>query len=140
MRGARPVAGAVRRPFDMQGSEGEAVSEPGPGAPASGGAAGFAPAEAEAPRPPRALRALAALTAPLGASRLLFPSRFSRAVERVSRDPFARSVPTIHARRFFGEGLILRVDPAHLAFRLIEDVSDGRAARRLGFRFLEGGD
>jgi hypothetical protein len=128
--GASPAEGAGRRPPDARDS-GEAAQEP---------AVSFMPADGPVPRPPRASRALTILTAPLGASRLLFPRRFSRAVARTSRDPFARSVPTAHARRFFSEGLILSVDPMRLTLRLQEDVADGRTVRRLGSRFLESGD
>ena len=80
------------------------------------------------------------LTAPLAASRALFPRRFARALDRLWADPLARSVPIVHAQRFFGSGLILSVDPNQLVFRVFDQVSDGRKALRLSNRFLDAAD
>lgn len=83
---------------------------------------------------------LAALaTAPIGASRLIFPRRLAAAVAAHERGETA-CIASAHARWFFGDTLVFWTDPAGLSVRLLDRVHDGRAAVRLAARFVDAGD
>ncbi len=82
---------------------------------------------------------VAAATAPLGGSRLLFPRRLADAVAAQMQGGRA-IVPSPHARWFFGDRLVFWTDPARLTTRLYDKVHDGRMGIRLAQRFVDAGD
>ena len=87
--------------------------------------------------PMRAFRRVSAL---VGGSRRVFPAKLSRALDALRLDPFRRDIPIEHALRFFGGRLILDIQPSRLTHRLMDQVTDGRAAHRLSDWFLDSAD
>jgi hypothetical protein len=79
------------------------------------------------------------LSAPVFGSRLFFPRRLARAM--ASGSPLLTgSIPRHHARAYFGDELTVWVDPAGLAMRLRNNVTDGRNPFLLSDRFIDGAD
>jgi hypothetical protein len=73
-------------------------------------------------------------------SRRVFPDYFNRAVARLLGHGRAAAVPPSHARWYFGERLLLDVDPAGLTARISDYVEDGHGPRWMGAYFLDAAD
>ncbi|WP_040612009.1 hypothetical protein, partial [Teichococcus cervicalis] len=83
---------------------------------------------------------LSRLAAPLGALPPLFERRLQQGLRGLLADPAAPAPRLEPALRYFGTGLLLHVPPRRLEWQLLDVVSDGRRALRLGPRFLDAGD
>lgn len=88
------------------------------------------------PRPGPFAQVWSAVTAPVLASRVVFPRRFDAAVARRA----AAGIPPAHALWYFGAALRLWIDPRLLRSRLSDFVFDGQRPRWIGSSFLDGGD
>jgi hypothetical protein len=82
---------------------------------------------------------LPTLTAPVGGSAILFPRRLAAAVAQREAGGLP-SLPSAHARWYFGGALVVWTDPSGLTARLHERVRDGEKIVRLADRFLDCGD
>jgi hypothetical protein len=83
---------------------------------------------------------LRGVLSPALGSRRLFPGYFNRAVTGLFSHARSAAVPPSHARWYFGDSLLLDIDPARLTARISDYVEDGSGPRWMGAYFLDAAD
>ena len=85
-------------------------------------------------------RALSHATAAVGGSKRLFRGRLERSLDQSRRSAACLAISSTHARWFFGDALVMWVDPGQLTHRLLDRVRADGQEIRLAERFLDAGD
>ena len=86
------------------------------------------------------LEAASLYASPVLGSRLVFPRLFNRAAESLLRGRRSAAIPVSLARWYFGEKLLIHVDPARLTRRISDFVREPKGPRWVGSYFLDSAD